>query len=183
MSSPGCLTAIPSAMVAPVGARPASGAHAAACTPTTRSSGRRAASAIAMPDARPPPPTGTTTVPGPSGSCSTSSSPSVPCPAIDPRILECVHERRTRLALERPGSGERLVVILPRELDPRAVAPRRLDLRHRRALGDDDRRGDARLARRPGDRLTVVARARGDDPCPPLVVRRAARPCCTRRGS
>ena len=54
------------------------GAHAAAWTPTTRSSGRSASSASATPAARPPPPTGITTVPGPGGSSSTSSSPSVP---------------------------------------------------------------------------------------------------------
>ena len=40
------------------GSSPASGAHAADCTPTSRSSGRSARSAIAMPDARPPPPDG-----------------------------------------------------------------------------------------------------------------------------
>ena len=81
MSSAGYLTAIPSAIVGPVGALPAKGAQAAACTPTSDSSGRSARSPIAIPAARPPPPIGITTVPGPAGSCSASSSPSVPWPA------------------------------------------------------------------------------------------------------
>ena len=52
-----------------------------AWTPTSRTSGRTALSAIAIPAASPPPPIGITSVPM-SGSCSASSSPIVPCPAI-----------------------------------------------------------------------------------------------------
>ena len=172
MSSAGYLTAIPSAIVGPVGARPAKGAHAAAWTPTSASSGRSARSAIAMPEARPPPPTGITTVPGPGGSCSASSRPSVPCPAIDARVVERVHEGRARrLDVRRARPRRASSKPSPAEHDRRAVAPRRVDLRHRGALGDEDRRGDARLARRPGDRLPVVACARGDDPRLPLLLR------------
>ena len=55
---------------------PASGAHAADWTPTSRSSGRSVSSAVATPEARPPPPTGITTVARPVGSCPASSRPS-----------------------------------------------------------------------------------------------------------
>ena len=81
MSVPGCLTAIPSAIVYRCSVPPAKGQMFAAWTPTIRTSGLRARSAIAIPAASPPPPIGTTTVPRP-GSCSTSSSPIVPWPAI-----------------------------------------------------------------------------------------------------
>jgi len=57
------------------------GSVPAACTPTMRTPGCRARSAIAIPDASPPPPIGITTVPA-SGACSTSSRPIVPWPAI-----------------------------------------------------------------------------------------------------
>src|SRR5207247_733081 len=45
------------------------------------------------------------------------------------------------------------------------------ELRLRRVLGDDDRRGDAAEARRPGDTLRHVAGARGQDAAGELVVR------------
>ena len=77
VSSPGCLTAIPSAIVKPL----PPGRQPAAWTPTTRTSGRTAPSASAMPVQSPPPPIGTTTV-STSESWSASSSPSVPWPAI-----------------------------------------------------------------------------------------------------
>ena len=51
-----------------------------ACTPTTRTSGRSAFTAIAMPASSPPPPVGTSTV-CTSGACSMISRPTVPCPA------------------------------------------------------------------------------------------------------
>jgi hypothetical protein len=49
------------------------------------------------------------------------------------------------------------------EHDLGAVVARRLDLRHRRVLRHEDRRGMPELARRPRDRLAVVAGARRDD--------------------
>jgi hypothetical protein len=53
----------------------------AASTPTTRTSGRMAARAAAIPAISPPPPMGTTTVSA-SGASSASSSPMVPWPAM-----------------------------------------------------------------------------------------------------
>ena len=128
---------------------PANGAHAADLDADERSSGRSASSAIAIPDARPPPPTGITTVARPDGSCSASSSPSVPWPAIDAGVVERVDEGRARLRRRAPGGGDRSSNPSPAELDRRAVSARRLDLRHRRRLGHDDRRGDAGLRAPP----------------------------------
>ena len=163
VSSPGCLTAIPSAIVSPWGSSPASGAHAAACTPIRRSSGRSSRRAIAIPAASPPPPTGITTVPAPSGSCSASSSPSVPCPAITRGSSNGVHERRARSLLEDPRRVDRVVEVLADQLDGGAVAAGGVDLGHRRSVGHEDRRGDPGLPRRPRDGLTVVAGTRRDD--------------------
>src|ERR671936_257978 len=50
-----------------------------------------------------------------------------------------------------------------RQLAAGAVAPRRLDLGHRRVLRYEDRRRDADLAGGPRHRLSVVARARRHD--------------------
>ena len=83
------MTAIPSAMVSaeltgtgfPAASDPTTGAHPATCTPITSIAGRADLSAIATPLTSPPPPTGTITR-ARSGTCSSSSSPSVPCPAI-----------------------------------------------------------------------------------------------------
>jgi hypothetical protein len=52
---------------------------------------------------------------------------------------------------------------LAAELDGPAVGRRRVDLRGRGVLRHEDRRPDARLARRPGDRLPVVPGARRGD--------------------
>ena len=82
--SPGCFTAMPSASVrtGPSATEsPQYGAHTLAWTPTIRTWGSTDLTAIAMPDASPPPPSGTMIC----DSCSTSSSssrPSVPCPAM-----------------------------------------------------------------------------------------------------
>ena len=66
-------------------------------------------------------------------------------------------------AVER-GLLHRLPPALERHLDHAAAEPLdRVELRLRRVVGDDDRRRDARLARRPGDALRHVARARRDD--------------------
>ena len=77
VSSPGSLTAIPSAIEKPE----PPGIVPAARTPTIRSPGRTARSASEMPDASPPPPIGITTV-SRSSTCSAISSPIEPCPAI-----------------------------------------------------------------------------------------------------
>ena len=161
VSSLGCLTAIPSAIVKPCSVEPVYGAHAAAWTPTTRTFGCSSRSASAIPDARPPPPIGTTSVSS-SGSCSAISSPIVPWPAITRSSSKaCTKVAPVVLgALER--RGERLVEVLAGQLDVRPVVHGRLDLRHRRVLRHEDRRRDLRLARRPRDRLAVVAGARRD---------------------
>ena len=86
--SPGLLTAMPSAIVAPSWTRtgcPAASeagtaAAASACTPTTRTGGSASLTATAIPDARPPPPTGTVIV-RTSGHSSMISRPRVPWPA------------------------------------------------------------------------------------------------------
>ena len=84
MISPGYFTAIPSANVntgPSATAPPQYGAHAAACTPTTRTCGSSDLTAMATPDASPPPPSGTTTHDSDSMS-STNSRPIVPWPSI-----------------------------------------------------------------------------------------------------
>ena len=77
VSSPGCFTAIPSAIVKPG----PPGSVPAAWTPTIFTPGSRDFSASAIPAASPPPPTGITTV-CTSGTWSAISSPIVPWPAI-----------------------------------------------------------------------------------------------------
>jgi hypothetical protein len=64
-----------------------------AWTPTTRTPGRRARSAAAIPVIRPPPPTPTSTV-STSGTWSSSSSPTVPCPATTVRSSKGWTSRR-----------------------------------------------------------------------------------------
>ena len=89
MSSPGRLTAIPSAMVSqdgsaigsPAASEAGKDALPAAWTPTMRTSGRSARKATAIPEMSPPPPTHTTTVVA-SGTCAAISRPTVPCPAM-----------------------------------------------------------------------------------------------------
>ena len=141
----------------------------AAWTPTMRTSGLSARSAIAIPAASPPPPIGTTTVPS-SGSCSTSSSPIVPCPAItrssskawtNVAPVESTNSCAAAIDSSKPGADE---------LDLRPVVPGGVDLRHRRVLRHEDGGRDAGLARRPGDRLAVIARAGRDDAGGALLV-------------
>ena len=89
VSSPGRFTAMPSAIVStrvtgsitPQPHARTIGSQPAAWTPTIRTDGCSARSAIATPDSSPPPPHGTTTTSRP-GTCSASSSPIVPWPAI-----------------------------------------------------------------------------------------------------
>ncbi len=58
----------------------------AGSTAITRASGQSALTAVATPEISPPPPTGTTTCVT-SSTCSHSSRPTVPCPAITARSL------------------------------------------------------------------------------------------------
>ncbi len=117
-----------------------------------------------MPEASPPPPTGITTVPGPGrkllGQLETERSLS----RDDPRIVERVNEGGTRLRLDRAGTVDAFVVPLALEQHLRAVPSRRLDLGHRREIGNDDGRGDPGATGRPRDRLAVVPGARRHDP-------------------
>ena len=87
-TSPGHATAMPSAIVVicstacglPRRSDSGYAAASSACTPTTRTSGRRPLIAVAMPAISPPPPVGTSTVAA-SGACCRISRPAVPCPA------------------------------------------------------------------------------------------------------
>ena len=168
---------MPSAIVKPTSVPPASGAQFAACTPTMRTSGRRSLSAIAIPDGEPAAPdrddehVELRQLVG-------QLEPDRPLAGDHVVVLERVDERRAGV---RPLTrrGLRLVVALAGQHDLGAVAPGRLDLRHRRVLGHEDRRLDARLARRPGHRLPVVAGARGDDARGPLAPAESARSVLT----
>ena len=81
----------------------------------------------------------------------------------DALVLEGVDERRARPLGVRLRGGDRIFEALSDELGGPAVRPRRLDLGHRRVLRHEDRRRDPGLARRPRDRLAVVAGTGGDD--------------------
>ncbi len=84
-------------------------------------------------------------------------------PCDDAFVLERVHERcASRLDVGGRG-GDGLVEPLADEHRLAAVGAGSLDLRHRRVLRHEDRRRNPRLARRPGDGLTVVPGARGGD--------------------
>ena len=89
--------------------------------------------------------------------------PERPLAGDDARVLEGVHERGSGLLRAGECERGRLVEALARQLDLGPVAPSGVDLRHGRGLGDEDRRGDAGLARRPRNRLPVVPGARRDD--------------------
>ena len=106
VSSPGCLTAIPSAIVKPE----PPGSVPAAWTPTMRRPGRTARSASAMPAASPPPPIGITTVSAFSHLLG-ELEPDRPLPGDHERVLERVDERRAALVDVRPA---------PRRARPRA---------------------------------------------------------------
>src|SRR5262249_34299201 len=65
--------------------------------------------------------------------------------------------------------GQRILEPLAGKLELGAVVLARLDLGHGSVERHVDTRADARLPRGPGDRLAVVAGARGDDSRAPLV--------------
>ena len=91
-------------------------------------------------------------------------------PGDDVAVLERVHVDGPGLLRQATAGRHCLLEARTGHLDGRAVAASRLDLRHRCVLGDDDRRRHARLARRPGHRLPVIAGARGHDTLRALVV-------------
>ena len=131
-------------------------------TPTIRCPGRRSRSASEMPAARPPPPTGIRTVAA-SRSLLRELEPDRSLAGDHARVLEGVHERRAGARDVLLRGRDSAFEARARQLDLASVGARRLDLRHRRVLGHEDRGGDARLPRGPGDRLPVVAGARGHD--------------------
>ena len=120
-----------------------------------------------MPESRPPPPSGTT-ITSASGACSSISSPIVPWPGDDRRIVERRHEHAALRIGERGGVA--LLERLAREHDLGAVVGRRDLLGERRVDRHVDARGDAERGRRERDALGVVAGARRDDAAGPLVV-------------
>ena len=153
VSSPGYLTKMPSAIVKP---------DLPACTPTIRTSGFTARSAVAMPAARPPPPMGISTVAA-SPHLLGELEPDRPLARDHARVLERMDEGRIRLLDVRPCSRHRVLEAFALEHELGAVVLARLDLRHRRVERDVDARADARLARGPRHGLPVVACACRDD--------------------
>ena len=123
----------------------------AACTPTTRTSGRSACSASAMPAASPPPPIGMSTVSA-SGSLLGELEPDRPLPGItrssSNACTNVAPVRSTWLGAPPPPPRR-----CSRPAPSRPVAASRLDLRHRRVLRNEDRRARSRFTRGPGDRL------------------------------
>ena len=99
-----------------------------------------------------------------SGSCSTELEPDRPLACNHVQVLVRMDEGRAGFLDVCARRRERVLEGLTRELDPGAVVPRRLDLRHRRLCRHEDRRGDFRFPCRPRHGLAVVPRARGDDP-------------------
>ncbi len=81
----------------------------------------------------------------------------------DRAVLVRVDERRPGLVHVEPGRGEGILEMRAAHDRLRAVVPAGLDLRHRCVLRHVDPGLDARLARRPGHGLPVVARACRDD--------------------
>ena len=79
------------------------------------------------------------------------------------RVLERMHERRAGLLDVGDRRRDRVLERRADQLGARAVVARRLDLRHRRLRGHEDRRLDPGLARRPGDGLAVISGAGSDD--------------------
>ena len=168
VSSAGYLTAIPSAIVGPVGRAPR--VRRARCC--LHADERQLRPQRAEPDRDP---AGEAAAadrdhdrPRPGGELLGELEPERPLAGDDARVVERVDEGRAGRLDVSAGRGDGVVEALPAEHDRRAVAAGRLDLRHRRALWDEDRGGDAGLARRPRDGLSVVARARRDDARLPL---------------
>ena len=116
----------------------------------------------AIPDARPPPPIGNDDRLQ-LGQLVDELEADRPLAGDDVVILERMDERRAGLLDVGDRSRDRVLEGRSGQLGARAVVARRLDLRHRRLGGHEDRRLDPGLARGPRDRLAVVARTRRDD--------------------
>ncbi len=117
---------------------------------------------MATPLASPPPPRGTITR-ARSGTCSSSSSPSVPWPAITSQVVERVNEGQA-LGLGAFARGdERVHDRLPHQRDVRPQRGGRLHLGDRGAVRHEHLAAHAAGAGRVGHRLGVVAGARCHD--------------------
>ena len=143
---------------------------AAGSTPTTRAVGARALTAVATPEINPPPPTGTTTWVT-SSTCSQSSSPTVPWPAMTAGSSKGCTITRPRFRGLRVHAGERLGRIDGLEIDRRAVGAGRVHLRLARPTRHHHERVRAELATRERHRGRVVAGRARDDAARALVGR------------
>ena len=152
MSSPGALTAIPSAIVSEV---------SATCTPITSTSGRADLTAIATPLQSPPPP----------DRDHDAREVRDVLEQLEPEralardhvgVVERMHEREPALARPLLGDADAVVDRVAADVDDRALAARRLGLGDRGVGGHEDLAAHAQRARRGGERLRVVA-GRGAD--------------------
>ena len=194
LSTPGLLTAMPSAIVGDdrdlVGCPPrARRGRRRRWRPARRSPGSsrpsraaRCLTALATPEMRPPPPIGTITV-STSGTWSRISSPSVPWPATTSawsnggmRIAPVVRRTPRRRAAVSSTVWPRSTTSAPYSRVAWSLGRATPD-RH------EDRGLDAELAGRERDTLRVVARGGGDDAARLLLVGQLAPAGCTRRGS
>ena len=132
----------------------ASGAAVSGSAVTTRTSGRSAFTALAMPVVSPPPPHGTITV-SKSARSSQSSRPIVPLPAITASSSTgCTNKPSTPFVAP---VDHRLPPDLVRHRDDRAAEPLdRVELRARRRVGRDDRRAHDRARVRPTRRPVAM---------------------------
>ena len=181
--SPGRPTAMPSAIVFIEGSccgRPASseGGYAAApaaCTPTTRTSGRLALTAIATPASRPPPPVGTITV-CTSGACSSTSSPSVPAPLMMSTWSNGWISTAPVSSANRRAAASDSSSTLPSNTTSAPYARVARSLGIGAPFGHEHRGVDAEELRRERDALGVVAGRGGDDAAGALLRREPGDP-------
>ena len=131
VSSPGRLTAMPSAIVSagstatgsPSRSESANGAQAAAWTPTTSTSGRCVLIAIATPLTSPPPPTGTMTL-REVRHVLEQLEPERALAGDHVEVVERVHERRPAVGARACAAATALVDCRAAEADDRRRAPR-----------------------------------------------------------
>ena len=143
------------------------GAHPAASTPITRTSGRWLLTASAIPESRPPPPSGTTMA-STSGTSSRISRPDRALAGDHELVVEGMDERAPVGLGVGDGRRDRVLDRVAHQADRRAVALGCPHLRERRRLGHVDRRRHAGRAGGERDRLGVVPGRRGDDARSPL---------------
>ena len=140
----------------------------AACTPTTRTSGRSALIARATPPSSPPPPVGTSTV-RTSGACSSTSRPRVPCPATMSTWSNGWISTAPVSSANRRAADQRLLEHVSLEDHVGAVRPGGPLLRDRRALGHEHGGLDAEQLGGQRDALGVVAGRGRDHAARPLL--------------